>query len=138
MIPLLLDLAGRHVLVCGGGEVAARKTAFFLPETGVTVVSRSFHSFLRESDARLVEADLDELGDEELQVLCAGMFLVIAATPDPNLNDRIVRAARRTGAHANSATGGGDVHLPAVSRGERFLVAVATGGDSPGMARFLR
>ncbi len=46
MIPLLVDLSARCVLICGGGEVAARKAAFFLPEAEVTVVSRSFSSTL--------------------------------------------------------------------------------------------
>ncbi len=139
MIPLLIDLSGRCVLICGGGEVAARKAAFFLPEAEVTVVSRSFASPLLRSGARLVEADLDLLDDTGLRALCSGAYLVVAATSDPALNGRIVRAARSEGVLANSASGaGGDVQLPAVARGERYVVAIGTGGESPGMARFLR
>ena len=139
MIPLLVDLSGRCVLICGGGEVAARKAAFFLPEAEVTVVSRSFVSSLTGSGARLVEAELDRLDDAGLRALCSGARLVVAATSDPALNGRIVRAARSEGVLANSASGaGGDVQLPAVTRGERYVVAVGTGGESPGVARFLR
>ena len=139
MIPLLVDLSGRSVLICGGGEVAARKAAFFLPEAEVTVVSRSFVSSLAGSGARLVEAELDRLDDAGLRALCSDARLVVAATSDPALNGRIVRAARAEGVLANSASGaGGDVQLPAVTRGERYVVAVGTGGESPGMARFLR
>jgi precorrin-2 dehydrogenase/sirohydrochlorin ferrochelatase len=139
MIPLLVDLSGRCVLICGGGEVAARKAAFFLPEAEVTVVSRSFSSTLLRSGARLVEADLDQLDEAGLRALCSGADLVVAATSDPSLNGRIVRAARSEGVLANSASGaGGDVQLPAVARGERYVVAIGTGGESPGMARFLR
>jgi precorrin-2 dehydrogenase / sirohydrochlorin ferrochelatase len=139
MIPLLIDLSGRCVLICGGGEVAARKAAFFLPEAEVTVVSRSFASTLLRSGARLVEADLDRLDDAGLRALCSDADLVVAATSDPALNGRIVRAARSEGVLANSASGaGGNVQLPAVARGRRYVVAVGTGGESPGMARFLR
>lgn len=139
MIPLLVDLSGRCVLICGGGEVATRKAAFFLPEAEVTVVSRSFASSLVTTGARLVEADLDGLDDDGLRALCSGAFLVVAATSDPALNGRIVRAARSEGVLANSASGaGGDVQLPAVARGRRYVIAAGTGGDSPGMARFLR
>jgi precorrin-2 dehydrogenase/sirohydrochlorin ferrochelatase len=139
MIPLLVDFSGRCVLICGGGEVATRKAGFFLPEAEVTVVSRSFASSLVRTGARLVEADLEQLDDDGLRALCSVAFLVVAATSDPALNGRIVRAARAEGVLANSASGsGGDVQLPAVARGKRYVVAVGTGGDSPGMARFLR
>lgn len=139
MIPLLVDLSGRCVLICGGGEVAARKAAFFLPEAEVTVVSRSFASPIITTGAHLVEADLDRLDEDGLRALCSGADLVVAATSDPALNGRIVRAARAEGILANSASGAeGNVQLPAVARGERYLVAVGTGGESPGMARFLR
>lgn len=139
MIPLLVDLSARCVLICGGGEVAARKAAFFLPEAEVTVVSRSFVPSLIGSGARLVEADLDRLDEAGLRALCSDARLVCAATSDPALNGRIVRAARCEGVLANSASGaGGDVQLPAVARGQRYVVAVGTGGESPGMARFLR
>ncbi len=113
MIPLLVDLSGRCVLICGGGDVAVRKAAFFLPEAEVTVVSRSFATPLLRSGARLVEADLDRLDDAGLRALCSGANLVVAATSDPALNGRIVRAARSEGVLANSASGaGGDVQLP--------------------------
>jgi len=138
MIPLLLDLSDQRVLIVGGGEVAARKAAYFAPEAEVTVVSRSFHPSM-PGGVRRVESDLSELSDPALRLLCEGAFLVIAATSDTALNDRIVRAAAAAGAHSNSASGTpGDVQLPAVSRGDRYVIAVSTGGESPGVARFLR
>ena len=42
MIPLMIDLAGKKVVIFGGGEVGARKARFFAPEAEVTVISRSF------------------------------------------------------------------------------------------------
>ncbi len=139
MIPLLVDMSGRSVLICGGGEVAARKAAFFLPEADVTVVSRSFDPRLESTVARLVEADLNRLDDADLRGLVGEADLVVAATSDPDLNGRIVRAARSEGVLVNSASGArGDVQLPAVARGAQYMIAVGTGGASPGMARFLR
>lgn len=138
MIPLLLDLTGRRVLIVGGGEVAARKAGAFVEEAEVTVVSRSFHPSLPDGVAR-VEADIAGMSDLELRELCEDAFLVIAATSDLALNDRVVRAATAVGAHTNNASGTpGDVQLPAVSRGDRYVIAVSTGGESPGVARFLR
>lgn len=139
MIPLLVDLTGRSVLICGGGEVAARKAAYFLPEADVTIVSRSFSDRLLGMGARMVEADLERLDEEDLRKLCSAAALVIAATSDHALNERIAHAARAEGVLVNAASGeSGDVHLPAVARGERYVLAIGTGGESPGMARFLR
>lgn len=138
MIPLLFDLSDQRVLIFGGGAVAARKARAFTGRSRVTVVSRSFHPSL-PSDVERVEAELDALENDTLRSLCRGVFLVIAATSDITLNDRVIQAARSEGAHVNNAAGTpGDVQLPAVSRGERYLVAVSTMGESPGMARFLR
>lgn len=138
MIPLLFDLSDQRVLIFGGGAVAARKAAAFAGQARVCVVSRSFHPSLSPGTERL-EAEIDGMSDDELGALCSGSFLVIAATSDPALNDRIIRIARGVGAHTNNAAGTpGDVQLPAVSRGERYLVATSTAGESPGMARFLR
>jgi precorrin-2 dehydrogenase/sirohydrochlorin ferrochelatase len=138
MIPLLLDLTGRRVLITGGGAVAARKAEAFVGEAEVTVVSRSFHPSLSER-VRRIEADLGDLDTAALASLCEGAFLVIAATQDPSLNDRICRAASAAGALTNNASGeAGDVHLPAVARGERYVIAISTDGGSPAVSRFLR
>ena len=138
MIPLFLDLADRRVLIVGGGAVAARKARAFATEAEVTVISRSFHRSMPGA-VRHVTADLEAMSDDALAALCEGAFLVIAATSDPGLNNRVVRVGASVGALTNNASGlPGDVHLPAVSRGEHFVIAVATGGESPGIARFLR
>jgi len=138
MIPLLFDLSEQRILIFGGGAVATRKARAFAGRSLVTVVSRSFHPDLPPGVER-VEAEIGSMEEEMLRSLCTGVFLVIAATPDPAINDRVVRIAREVGAHANNAAGiPGDVQLPAVSRGERYLVAVSTSGESPGIARFIR
>jgi precorrin-2 dehydrogenase / sirohydrochlorin ferrochelatase len=69
-----------------------------------------------------------------------GALLVIAATPDRNLNERVFRDAERRGMLCNVA----DVPelcnfiLPAVHREGPIAVAVSTGGASPALAKRLR
>lgn len=41
MIPLFIDCTGRRIVIFGGGDVAARKAAYFSGNADVTVVSRS-------------------------------------------------------------------------------------------------
>ncbi|WP_298667588.1 bifunctional precorrin-2 dehydrogenase/sirohydrochlorin ferrochelatase [uncultured Methanofollis sp.] len=139
MIPLILDLTGRHVVIFGGGTVGARKAAYFCHEARVTVVSRSFLPAIVSSGAECIEADVDAMDDRTLLDLLDGAFLAVAATPDAALNDRIGRLAQEAGAHFNNAHGKtGDVLVPSVLRGERYLIAVSTGGTSPAVPRFLR
>jgi precorrin-2 dehydrogenase/sirohydrochlorin ferrochelatase len=139
MIPLMLDLTGRRVLIFGGGGVGARKAAFFEHEAEVTVISRSFSPDLGGLAIRRQEADLSALSDESLRDFLAGAFLAVAATPDPDLNDRIGRLCAEGGVLFNNAAGEpGDVTLPSVVRGSRYLVAISTRGKSPAVSRFLR
>lgn len=139
MIPLMIDLAGRRVVIFGGGDVAARKAAFFCPEAPVRVVSRSFAPALREMAVDRVEADLSRLADEEIAGHLAGAFLAVAATPDRAINERIGGICSRSGVLFNNAEGErGDVLVPSVVKGEHFLLAISTGGAAPAVPRFLR
>ncbi len=135
----MLDLTGRRVLIFGGGDVGARKAAYFEHEAEVTVISRSFSPDLEGLAIRRQEADLSALPDEALRGLLQGAFLAVAATPDPGLNDRIGRVCAGTGVLFNNAAGEpGDVIVPSVVRGSRYLVAISTHGKSPAVSRYLR
>ncbi len=135
----MLDLTGRRVLIFGGGDVGARKAAYFEHEAEVTVISRSFSPALDGLAIRRQEADLSTLPDEALRGLLQGAFLAVAATPDTGLNDRIGRVCAGSGVLFNNAAGvPGDVIIPSVVRGSRYLVAISTHGKSPAVSRYLR
>jgi len=139
MIPLMLDLTGRRVLIFGGGDVGARKAAYFSHEAEVTVISRSFSPDLDGLAIQRQEADLSAFADPALRDLIGGAFLAVAATPDPGLNDRIGRVCAGSGVLFNNAAGEpGDVIIPSVVRGGRYLVAISTHGKSPAVSRYLR
>lgn len=139
MIPLMLDLTGRRVLIFGGGDVGARKAAYFSHEAEVTVISRSFSPDLDGLAIRRREADLSALSDDALRGLLSGAFLAVAATPDPDLNDRIGRLCAGAAVLFDNAAGKpGDVIVPSVVRGSRYLVAISTRGKSPAVSRYLR
>ena len=139
MIPLMLDLAGRRVLIFGGGDVGARKAAYFEHEAEVTVISRSFSPDLEGLAIRRLEADISTLADEGLRGLLQGAFLAVAATSDPGLNDRVGEICAETGVLFNNAAGEpGDVTIPSVVRGRNYLVAISTRGKSPAVSRYLR
>jgi precorrin-2 dehydrogenase/sirohydrochlorin ferrochelatase len=138
MIPLIIDFTGKNVVIFGGGEVAARKAAYFRDCTPM-VISRSFSEGLHTLQAERREVDLSDVSEEELRMLMGDAFLVIAATSDPGINNRIGSICRQSQILFNNADGDpGDVILPAILEGKNFLIAVATYGKSPGFSRYLR
>lgn len=139
MIPLLVDTSGKAVVIFGGGEVGARKAAYFAGRAKVVVHSRSFSPSLSDLHVECMPIDLSTAGDDQLRLLIDGAFLVIAATSDPGQNNRIRTLCLRQGILFNNAEGSaGDVMIPSEIKGERFTIAISTEGASPAISRFLR
>lgn len=141
MIPLLHDFEGERVLVVGGGPVGARKARRFAREAEVLVLSPEFV----ETDfgpAQLVRAR-PEPGDVGAWIDRVDPALVVAATDDVALNGAVERIARERGVLVNRADeagsrGAGSVVVPATVRDGPVVTAVATGGHSPALSRYLR
>jgi precorrin-2 dehydrogenase/sirohydrochlorin ferrochelatase len=138
MIPLIIDFTGKKVVIFGGGEVAARKASYFRDCT-LMIISRSFSENLDTLRAEHRKLELSNVPEEEIRRLIGDAFLVIAATSDPIINNRIGSICRESQILFNNADGDpGDVILPAILEGNNFLIAVATYGKSPGFSRYLR
>ncbi|MEI8105501.1 MAG: bifunctional precorrin-2 dehydrogenase/sirohydrochlorin ferrochelatase [Actinomycetes bacterium] len=129
-----LDLAGKQCVVIGGGAVGLEKASgLAVCGASVTVISPDLHPGFAELDVtwrrrRYRSRDL------------RGAFLVIAATSDRTVNERVHAHAERRAMLCNVA----DVPdlcnfiLPAVHREGPIAVAVSTGGASPALAKRLR
>lgn len=136
--PIALRLRGRRVLIVGGGAVALRKAAGLLA-AGARVVaispafSPAFRRLARSGRVACVRRPYRP-GD------LAGMALVVAATDDAEVNAQVSVDAKRTGVLANvvDSLEESDFIVPAVVRRGDLLVAVSTGGASPGLAGRLR
>lgn len=136
--PIGLDISGRRCLVIGGGEVGDRKAQRLL-ECGarVSIVGRELTPALaglaQEGRIAHIPGDYDE---EHLE----GVFLVIGATDDRLVNERIYRDARKRGVLANIVDDPErcDFILPALCRQGDLVITVATGGKSPALAKKLR
>jgi precorrin-2 dehydrogenase / sirohydrochlorin ferrochelatase len=139
MIPLFIDCSGRHIVIFGGGAVAARKAAYFAQEAHVTVVSRSFVHKIETLPVTKKSVDIEEISDARLITLTGKAFLVIGALSNPVQNNRIGRLCKKKGILFNNADGkAGDVLLPAISSGEHYTLAISTGGSSPAISRYIR
>jgi precorrin-2 dehydrogenase / sirohydrochlorin ferrochelatase len=136
--PIGLDISGKRCLVIGGGEVGERKVERLL-EFGarVTVVGRDLTPALAELRQK---GTIDHIPGDYEQKLLKGAFLVIGATDDNSVNERIFRDARKKGVLANIVDDPDrcDFVLPALCRQGELVITVATGGKSPALAKKLR
>lgn len=133
--PIVVRLAGRQVLVVGGGRVALRK-AQGLATAGarVTVIAPEVVDELAVLPGVTVHRRRYSPGD------VAGQVLVIAATDDPAVQQQVFDDGERLGVLVNSADDPDRCSfiLPAVERRGPVIVAVSTQGRSPALAGHLR
>lgn len=136
--PLFVDLAGRPVLVVGGGAVAERKVEGLLAAgAAVTVVApEATEAIARHAGSGRIawERRGYRAGDVE------GRALVFVATDDAAVTLAVAAEARARGVWVNAADDPDhcDFVLPSVFRRGALVVAVSTGGVSPALARAVR
>lgn len=136
--PIQLDVRGRRCLVVGGGGVGTRKVETLLAcGARVTVVSPEVTDGLRRLSAggaiRLWER---AYAASDLE----GVFLVIGATDDEELNRRISSDAAALNILCNIADRPEKCNfiLPAIVRRGDLVLTVSTSGRSPALAKKLR
>lgn len=136
--PAFLDLQEASCLVVGGGQVGERKVQTLLScGAKVHVVSReltpSLEEEVRQGRVRLLAL---EFLPEHLE----GMFLVIGATDDPEVNRLISSAARSRNLLCNIVDKPRECNFIVPSQVHRgdLVIAVSTSGHSPALAKKIR
>lgn len=141
-LPLLIDMSGRRIVIFGGGSVGERKAQLFSRYADVTVISRDFTPDIcqmhREGNLSVVEADAGGLSAGQLDKLLEGAFLVIPATSDRTVNERIASAAKKKNILSNQVDAIGDVTVPSVIKKGELTISISTSGSSPAFSRFVR
>jgi uroporphyrin-III C-methyltransferase/precorrin-2 dehydrogenase/sirohydrochlorin ferrochelatase len=137
LFPLFLKLAGRDVLVVGGGPVGTGKARALL-EAGakVTVVAPEVSAELRE-DAAAGRLTLAARAFVEADVAGA-WFVVAAATSDVNRAVAAAAEARHTFVLAVDDPAAATAYGAGIVRRGGVTVAVSTDGRAPALAGLLR
>jgi uroporphyrin-III C-methyltransferase/precorrin-2 dehydrogenase/sirohydrochlorin ferrochelatase len=133
LFPVFLRLAGRPVLLVGGGRVAAAKLPGLL-ETGavVTVVAPEIRE---EIAGAAVTIRQRAFGADDLE---DAWFVVAAATPEVNRHVREAAEARRVFVNAVDDPESATAYTGGVLRRGGVTVAVSTEGRAPALAGLLR
>lgn len=138
---IALNLEGAPCLVVGGGTVALRKIEALI-ESGATVkvvsphVAPEIEALQKVKGVEAIEIARRKFRIEDLR----GMFLVISATDDRDVNELVAREARGQGTLVNVV----DVpelcnfYVNAQVRRGDLTISVSTGGASPALAGKIR
>ena len=133
--PVMLSVDGRRCLVVGGGKIAARKVdGLVAAGADVTVIAPTVDPSIAALPVTIEQRPYLP-GDA-----CADFRLVITATDDPDVNALVYADAEAAGVWVNSADDPEHCSftLPAIHRDGDVTVAIATGGQSPAFAAWLR
>lgn len=133
--PINLDLAGRSVLVVGGGVIAEGK-ARQLVEAGarVRIVSPALTVSLSEfANAGRLDWQQGVFAESDLD----GVWLVISATDDQTVNETVAQAAAQRYLLCNVVDQPSLCNFitPALVTRGRLQISVSTGGGSPSVAQ---
>lgn len=141
-LPLMVDLHGRTVVIFGGGSVGERKAELFSEHANTIVISRNFSHRLNELSEQglviLIRTDAGALSDRDIKELINGSFLVIPATSNGQINDRITTIARSLNILTNQIDTVGEVIVPAVVHRGDLVIGISTTGSSPAFSRYVR
>jgi siroheme synthase-like protein len=136
--PLLLNIQAKKCLVVGGGEVALRKSQMLLEHGAIVeIVSPALcpelNELVKDGAVRAIHRNYksEDLNDA---------LLVVAATDDARVNEKVAAEARRTGLLVNVVDNPdiSDFIVPSYFRHGDIIVAVSTSGKSPALARKIR
>ncbi|MCK4619734.1 MAG: bifunctional precorrin-2 dehydrogenase/sirohydrochlorin ferrochelatase [Desulfobacterales bacterium] len=136
--PVNLDILNRKCLVVGGGSVSTRKVMTLL-ECGavVTVVSPDVAEELLElAGKKMIELKRRPYESSDID----GMFLVIGATDNEELNRQINKDAEHQNKLCNIADRPEVCNfiLPSIVNRGNLVIAISTSGKSPAFAKKMR
>ena len=133
VFPVFLKLAGRRVLVVGGGPVAASKLRGLLDADATVVVVAP--DVVEEIAAAPVEILRRPFVPEDLE----GIWFVVAAAP-PDVNREVAAAAHPRGLFVNAVDDmeNATAFMGAIVRRAGVTMALSTDGEAPALAGLMR
>ena len=133
LFPAFIKLAGRRVVVVGGGPVAASKLEALLNAgADITVVAPEIVSEIRNSRVKILERDF------RLSDLDGAWLVVAAATLDVNRTVSQAAESRHIFVNAVDDPPNASLYLGGVVRRAGVTFAISTDGRAPALAGLLR
>jgi uroporphyrin-III C-methyltransferase/precorrin-2 dehydrogenase/sirohydrochlorin ferrochelatase len=140
-LPIFLNLKEANVLLVGGGGVGTRKARLIL-RSGATLtvlapdITGELQALLKQTGGTWITG----LYNESSLSSTTNPVLVVAATPDRGVNERISVDAKRSGIPVNVVDSPDlcTFIFPSIVDRSPLIVAISSSGRSPVLARLLR
>lgn len=132
--PLFVNVENKEVLIVGGGKIGGRK-AQTLREYGanVTVYSEKVteEAILADENIKVVNKNVSN-DEAEIRELVKKYFLVVAATADMELNDRISHVCMSENILVNNVSSKTEMNamFGAVVKNDEFQIGIGSYGKS--------
>jgi len=138
LFPVYFNLAGRRVIVIGGGAVAERKIRLLL-RTGaaLTVAAPTLTTWLQQAAA---QGKFQHTPAAFAPACLDGAWLAVAATDRGSINQAVAAAALRRRIPCNVVDDPvlSTIQVPAILDRSPLVVAISSGGCAPVLARRIR
>lgn len=133
--PVFLDLTQKKIVVAGAGNIAARRVRSLLDFAGeILVVAPEIHEDLLPLNGNgTVRIEQRTFAWSDLE----GADLVLAATDDPDLNQRIGSCCRERGILVNTSHDKSfcDFYFPGIARKDNVVIGITASGADHVRAR---
>ena len=139
LLPLFLNVAGRPVVLVGGGQVAAAKLQQLLAAgADVTVVAPDVGAAFQAACAGNAERVALRYRPFQPGDLDGAWLVVAAATPDVNRAVAAAAEERRLFVNAVDDPANATAYLSGVVRRDGVTIAISTSGHAPALTSLLR
>lgn len=133
LFPVFLKLAGRRVLVVGGGPVATSKLDGLLATgAAITVVAPDVTDAIRCAGVTIVQRPFEESDLDD------AWYVVAAATPEVNAHVSRAAATRHLFVNAVDDPPNATAYLGGIVRRGSATIAISTAGRAPALSGLLR
>ena len=136
-LPLHFNLKGQTVLVVGGGDVAFRKVELLIAaQAHIRLVALEIKTQLRDLIGQHGVITISPYDSEFIE----GVVLVISATSNKSVNERVSFDARSAGIPVNVVDTPElcSVIFPGIVDRSPVIISVSTGGATPVLARYIK
>jgi precorrin-2 dehydrogenase / sirohydrochlorin ferrochelatase len=136
--PLFIDLENKKCVVVGGGRVATRKAETLLQFAARIVVISP--EITEQLEGYKEKGSLVHVQRKYTEVDIEGAFLIIAATSDRVVNEKIVEAAIKRNIFVNVADNPEKCTFifPSVIKRDELVIGVSTSGSYPVLSKRIR
>lgn len=132
--PIFVDVENKEILIIGGGKTGIRK-AQTLKEYGakITVYSEKVteEELLKDKDIKTVNQNVSH-NEDEIKELVKNYFMVVAATDDIELNNKIAHICMNENILVNNVSSKTEMNsmFAAIVKNDEFQIGIGSYGKS--------